>query len=125
MYICIYIHTHAHTHTFSVLEETFCEVLPAGELSFHGWTPFFFFFWLRWVFVVACRIFIAASVIFLLQRAGFSLVMVCRFSLSSCGVWAPEHMDSVVVVHRAPGRVGSVVVMCGLSCPAACGILAP
>ena len=32
--------------------------------------------------------------------------------LSSCGTWAPEH-------------VGSVVVVCGLSCPAACGILVP
>ena len=28
--------------------------------------------------------------------AGFSLVVVCRFSLSSCGAWAPEHVGSVV-----------------------------
>ena len=32
--------------------------------------------------------------------------------LSTCGAWAPEH-------------VGSVVVVCGLSCPVACGILVP
>ena len=47
-----------------------------------------------------------------LWRTGFSLVVVCSFSLSSCGVWAPGHVGSVVVAH-------------GLSCPAACGILVP
>ena len=46
-----------------------------------------------------------------LQHVGFSLVVVCGL-LSSCGV-------------QAPGRVGSVVVVHGLSCPVACGILVP
>ena len=34
-----------------------------------------------------------------LWHAGFSLVVVCGFSLSSCGAQAPEHVGSVVVVH--------------------------
>ena len=54
-------------------------------------------------------------------RAGFSLVVACGFSLSSCGTWAPERMGSVVCGMRAL----SVVVVCGLSCPATCGILVP
>ena len=40
-----------------------------------------------------------------------SLVMVHGI-LSSCGVWAPENVDSVIAVLR-------------LSCPRACGILVP
>ena len=48
----------------------------------------------------------------LLWCAGFSLVVACGFSLSSCGA-------------QALGCVGSVVVARGLSCPAACGILVP
>ena len=47
-----------------------------------------------------------------LRREGFSLVVAHGFSLSSCGAWAPGCVGSVVVVH-------------GLSCPAACGILVP
>ena len=47
-----------------------------------------------------------------LQHSGFSLVVVCGFSLSSCST-------------QAPGLVGSVVVAHGLSCPAAYGILVP
>ena len=46
----------------------------------------------------------------LLQCAGFSLVVACGFSLSSCGAWAPEHVDSVVVAcGRLPAlwHVGS------------------
>ena len=33
----------------------------------------------------------------LLQCVGFSLVVACGFSLSSCGMWAPEWVGSVVV----------------------------
>ena len=63
----------------------------------------------------------------LLQRAGFSLVVACGFSLSSCGTWAPGHVGSVVCSMRALSlrRVSSVVVAHGLCCPAACGVLVP
>ena len=50
--------------------------------------------------------------LFFVSCPGFSLVVVCGFSLSSCGA-------------QAPGRVGSVVVAHRLSCPGACGILVP
>ena len=30
---------------------------------------------------------------------GFSLVVVCGFSLFSCGAWAPECVGSVVAAH--------------------------
>ena len=55
---------------------------------------FFFhlFIWLRWVSVVAHRIFVAASRL-----------------LSSCGTWVPECPGSAVVSRR-------------LGCPKACGI---
>ena len=43
---------------------------------------------------------------------GFSLVVACGFSLSSCGARAPEHVGSVAVVR-------------GLSRSAARGILVP
>ena len=72
---------------------------------------FIYYFWQRWVLVVARRIFCCGAGSSL-RGAGFSLVVVCGFSLSSCGAWAPEHVGSVVVAH-------------GLSCPAACGILVP
>ena len=45
----------------------------------------------------------------LLERVG-SVIVACR--CSSCGTRASEH-------------VGPVVVVCGLSCPVACGILVP
>ena len=35
-----------------------------------------------------------------LQHVGFSLVVMCGFSLSSCGVQAPGRVGSVVVVHE-------------------------
>ena len=59
--------------------------------------------------------------------AGFSLDEVCGFSLSSCGVWAPGHVGSVVRGTRALQlrHTSSVVVVHGLSCPTACGILIP
>ena len=61
---------------------------------------------------------------------GFFIVE--RGLLSSCGVWAPEHMGSVVAVRGlsicgtwVPERAGSVVAARRLSCPTACGILVP
>ena len=43
----------------------------------------------------------AGSFLLLLRRVGFSLVVVCGFSLSSCGAWAPEYVDSVVCGTQA------------------------
>ena len=59
--------------------------------------------------------------------AGFSLVVACGFSLSSCGAWTPERVGSVVCSMQALSlrRESSVVVARGLSCPKACGILVP
>ena len=61
----------------------------------------------------------------LLRHAGFSLVAACGFS--SCGVWAPGSMGSVVCGTWALSLrcKSSVVVAPGLSCPTACGILVP
>ena len=62
-----------------------------------------------------------------LQRTGFSLVVACRFSLSSCDAQAPGHMGSVVCGMQALllRPASSVVVVCGLSCHVACGIFVP
>ena len=62
-----------------------------------------------------------------LQHTGFSLVVACGFSLSSCGAQAPGHMGSVVCGMQSLylRRTSSVVVAHGLSCPVACGILIP
>ena len=59
--------------------------------------------------------------------AGFSLVVACGFSLSSCGAWTPERVGSVVCSMQALSLrcESSVVVARGLSCPKACGILVP
>ena len=55
-----------------------------------------------------------------------SLVVACGFSLSSCGVQAPGHVGSSCGTQTLLLRhASSVVVVCGLSCPAACGILVP
>ena len=60
------------------------------------------------------------------QCTGFSLVVVCGFSLSSCGVRAPECMGSVVVACGLSScGMCSAVVALGLSCPTAWGILVP
>ena len=63
----------------------------------------------------------------LLWRTGFSLVVACGFSLSSCGARAPERVGSVVCGMWALSLrcAGSVVVAHRLSCPTACGILVP
>ena len=45
-------------------------------------------------FVAVCGLFVA------LRCVGFSLVVVCGFSLSSCDVRAPERVGSVVAGHR-------------------------
>ena len=62
-----------------------------------------------------------------LWLAGFSLVVACRFSLSSCGARAPGRVGSVVCGTRALSLrcASSVVVGLRLSCPGACGILVP
>ena len=62
-----------------------------------------------------------------LWHTGFSLVVACGFAFSSCGVWAPERVGSVVCGTWALPlrRASSAVVARGLSCPAACGILVP
>ena len=52
-------------------------------------------------------------------RHAVSLVTV-RGLLSSCGVQVFSSCGA-----QAPGRVGSVAVVRGLSCPTACGILVP
>ena len=62
-----------------------------------------------------------------LQCVGFSLVVVCRFSLSSCGLRAPGHVGSVVCSTWALSlrRTSSEVVERGYSCPVAREILVP
>ena len=62
-----------------------------------------------------------------LKHLGFSLVVVCGFSLSSCGARAPGRVGSVIhgmwaVLLR---RASSVVAAHGLSCPVACGLPVP
>ena len=101
----------------------------------------FFSFWLRWVLVVARRIYTEACGIFSLWRAGFSPVaargLLSSGLLSSCGV---QVFLSLVVACGLQSmralqfcgtwalslrRESSVVVARGPSCPAACGILVP
>ena len=55
------------------------------------------------------------------------LFVVAHGLLSSCGTRAPERVGSVVCGTWAFSlrRTSSVVGVCGLSCPAACGILVP
>ena len=62
-----------------------------------------------------------------LRCAGFSLVVACGFSLSSCSAQTPGRVGSVVCGTQALSlrRENSVVVVRGLSCPTACGILVP
>ena len=74
------------------------------------WIFFCFFFGPRQVLVAAHGVFIEA-----------------RGLLHSCGTQAPEGVGSVVCGTRALSLrcASSVVVACGLSCLAACGILVP
>ena len=62
-----------------------------------------------------------------LQCSSFSLVVVCGFSLCSCGTQAPGCMGSVVCGVQALllRHASSAVLVHGLNCPAACGILVP
>ena len=94
------------------LEGGFSTTGPPGQSLILQTTFFFNFiylfifnFWLCLVLVAAHGIFVAvhellsscgtgASLQF--WRLGFCLVVVCGFSLSSCGAWAPEHVGSVV-----------------------------
>ena len=75
-------------------------------------------------FVVAWAFHCGTRVSLQLWHVGFSLVVVCRFSLSSCGTWAPGHVGSVVC-GTWDLSLSSVVVARRLSCPTACGILVP
>ena len=83
-----------------------------------------FYFWLRWVLVVACGIFVEARGIFCCSAWASLQFWRVGFLFSSCGVKAPEHVGSVVcgtpsLQLRFMSSV--VVAACGLSCPAACG----
>ena len=64
-----------------------------------SFSEFFFkkFIWLHGVLVVARRLFVAARGILCGMRTS---LVAARGLLSSCGVWAPEHMGSVVALHR-------------------------
>ena len=73
-----------------------CISLKAGN------NIYLFIFWLCQVVFAACGLFVAV-----------------RWLLSSCGAWAAERVGSVFA------HSGSIVVVCGLSCPSACGILVP
>ena len=68
-------------------------------------------FWLHWVFVAACRLFSSCGERWLLFIA----------VASRCRPWALGVQASVVVAHRLQSA-GSVVVVHGLSCSAACEI---
>ena len=67
----------------------------------------FIYFWLRQILVAAGGIFVEARGILRcgasssLRHAGFSLVVVRGFSPSSCDVWAPGRVGSVVCGMRA------------------------
>ena len=52
--------------------------------------------------------------------AAHGIYVAVRGLLSSCGLWAPEHMGYSFGA-QAPERVGSVVAACGLS---SCGVWA-
>ena len=87
---------------------------------------FIYYLWLHWVFVAAHGLSLAVESrgYSSLRCAGFSLQWLLllwstgsrRAGFSNCGSWA-----SVVVV-RGLWSTGSVVVVHGLSCSAACGI---
>ena len=88
------------------------------------WLFFFFFFnkfiyfWLRWVFIAACRLSLVAvsGSYSLLPCVGFSLEWLLL--LRSTG----SRLAGSVVVPPRLQSTGSVVVAPGLSCSAACGI---
>ena len=79
------------------------------------------------IFVAPSGIFLLQCVVSLLRCLGFSLVVVCRCSLSGCGARAPDCMGSAVFGMRALSLrcMSSIAVAHGLSCPVACGILVP
>ena len=62
------------------------------------------FFWLHWILVAACRIFCCSGQALSCSMRGFSVVVHAGFLFSGSGAWAP-------------GRIGTVVVVCGLSFP--------
>ena len=103
----------------TILCLTFEEPINCVSQQVHHFVLFIYLFnfWLRWVLVVACGIFVAACRIF------------------RCGAWASLwlwHAGSRVRGLYSLWHVGSLVEACGLSvvvrglsCPVACGILAP
>ena len=101
-----------------------------SHLNVSQCTCFLFFvnqkkiFWLCWVFVAVHRLLIVVASLVAEHRAldlQASLVAAC--GLSSCDTWAQQlwHVGSAVVA-RGVQSAGSVVVVHGLSCSAACGI---
>ena len=66
---------------------------------FHGWHLFIYLFGCVGS-VAACRIF-RCGASSSLQHTGISLVVACRFSLSSCGAQAPEGLGFVVCSRGA------------------------
>ena len=81
----------------------------------------FVFFWLRWVFVAACGLFLVATSgsYSSLQCMGFSL-----WWLLCCRAWVLGTQASVVAARglSSCGVRASVVVAHRLSCSTACGI---
>ena len=85
-----------------------------------------FFFWLRWVFVAARRLFSSCG------EQGLLLVVVCGLLIAVASLVAEHrlqvrglqqlwHAGSVVVAHGLQSK-GSVVLVHGFSCSVACGI---
>ena len=86
-----------------------------------------FYFWLRWVFVAARGLSpaVASRGHSWLRCAGFPLwrpLFVSEHGLQACGLQQLWHVGSVVL-PRGLQSTGSVVVVPGLSCSTACGIL--
>ena len=91
-------------------------------LCIYSFSFFFSFFW-GWGAASG----LSCSAASWLQCSSFSLVVVCGFSLCSCGTQAPGCMGSVVCGVQALllRHASSAVLVHGLNCPAACGILVP
>ena len=86
----------------------------------------FIYFWLHWVFVAVhgLSLAVASGGCSLLRCAGFSLwwLLLLQNTGSRCTGFSSCGMRASVVVARGLQSAGSVVVVHGLSCSAACGI---
>ena len=87
---------------------------------------YLFYVWLCWVFVAVCGLFSSCGERGLLFAAVRRLLiavasLVAEHGLQVRGLQQLWHVGSVVVARR-PQSAGSVVVVHGLSCSAACGI---